>query len=319
MKAAHVLDLDDGPGGGGGAALFRALRVRGVPCTATVVGFLAGGVRGAEPGLHFLHDGLPEDLGKAIPEASRIVLGTRRLAQRLARRSAEDVPVPLRSFCGRPSGVEAVRRAEARDIPVVPFTMLSEAPRRAALMKTYRGSHVLDCEGRLIAARDGEEAWFRLRELERRGRFPAAVVGAPGARRFSCAVVIRNRVAVAAGAVVLDDATPAGRTGLARTVTGRPWIRFVDEVAEILRPDGIHTVEGLLLPGENRPRFTASHPVPPDWLPVAGKDGGLLLSAWLDDAEPDDTIPFVEAGRFYAAVPIDEPVDARTLMERAAP
>ena len=296
-----ILDIDDGPDGGGGAALLQALRRRGVASRGVAGELLVGGLQGEPADVEFAdleawlaaHDDMP----------GRLVAGTRRA-------------VGLMSGIDGPESTLA-RWEQAREaaLAVPPFALIEKTPDRDNLEETFAASHLLSDDGALSAVTDGGAAWLALKRLANDARLPALLVGVPGARLVEVACVVGDGRLLASAAVRIDAVSKTGRVGQCRSLDGKRWRRFARHCAELIEADGFHRVRCLDVHGQSKPRFVDAMAMPPDWLAIAGEEGGELVDAFLGRGSEDDAM-HLAAGITYVAVPVDAPLPLEVLSRR---
>lgn len=306
----HIIDMNDGPDGGGGAALSHALSARGVSHNVWVDDALSSGwpVDCQDVNVCWL----PSDGSKPGIDAKSIVLpGTEDAIALVA--GWKKAPKALSDLLAVPRHVEALLAATSDDMKSVPFALLEETTELDVIEKTFLASHLLYTDGEIAAVTDGGEAWLKIERAHRKKRLPVAAVGAKGALMFQMGLVTRGKKAAAHLALRVDQSYSAWRVAFGRVVEGKHWERLADDTAQLLGKTGFYTVWATMLQGETRPRFITARPTPPDWLSVAGEDGGALVDALLNN-KPLSKSPAPQT--VYSAIPIDTPVTTETLIER---
>ncbi|HGY92943.1 MAG TPA: hypothetical protein ENK43_17405 [Planctomycetes bacterium] len=318
MKRWIVVDASDGPESGGGAALARALRRRGVEHEAWILDSHAGG---APAGSRCVASGALARALKTLDDDSRVVPGSLEALREL--RSAldelgSDAPKSLRRLLDEPSGRAALFAASRWQLPHAPFALI-ERPEREAMKRGFAASHLMGDDGRVRPVADGEAAWFESRALIRGEGAPAVLVGMPGAALHAIAMIVKDGQPAAAGAVVVDEGAPLARAALARSVRPNGLRTFLSKVARRFDVDGIKTVWAVSAPGEEDLLLMTAHPTPPDWLELFGADGGVLVGALLDDdgaRSETKRFPLLSAGLYHASVPVDERLDETLILQR---
>ena len=306
-----IIDMDDGPDGGGGAALSASLSVRGIKHTVWVDDALSSGwpTDTEHASVEWLAD---HEAFRSISDKSLVILGTRAAITHV--NAQKHLPKSLERTLKAPRHIDALRAAHDGNARTVPYALLRDTTDLEVMEQTFLASHLLHADGEMLAVSDGGEAWLKIKRAARAKRLSAAAVGAKGAQMFQLAVVTKGNRCVASVALRVDQAYSAWRVAFGRVVCGKQWDRLADDAAQLMGQPGIYTVWATILDGDKRPQFITARPTPPDWLCVAGPDGGVLVDALLGDKKNKGEQP--PAQRVYSAIPIDTPVTTETLLRR---
>ncbi len=309
----HIIDMDDGPGGGGGAALARVLVANSITHQCWTSSTLSSGWD-ASPETRCIDD---EALAGVMNEAVNddvFVAGTSAALgwlRRVAESAENEISESLSKLIEMPQGVRSLLVAGDAELPVAEYEVLVKAPERKLCSKLFHGGWILTDAGNLIGVANGEEAWYRTSQLFRRGMTMCALVPALQRSLYLGSHYFVDGEIRHAAFLRVDSMRPSWRPALGRTVTGRVWQRAVDEL------DGLNVKHGflqslwLLGAGAKQARFVASSPTPSAWL---GLDSDGIAAAMVGGASNGLTM----ADRYYADAPIDLAISCRTLMERNA-
>jgi hypothetical protein len=242
-----IIDMDDGPDGGGGAALSASLSVRGIKHTVWVDDALSSGwpTDTEHASVEWLAD---HEAFRSISDKSLVILGTRAAITHV--NAQKHLPKSLERTLKAPRHIDALRAAHDGNARTVPYALLRDTTDLEVMEQTFLASHLLHADGEMLAVSDG----------------------------------------------------------------GKQWDRLADDAAQLMGQPGIYTVWATILDGDKRPQFITARPTPPDWLCVAGPDGGVLVDALLGDTKNKGEQP--PAQRVYSAIPIDTPVTTETLLRR---
>lgn len=315
-RLVHVVDLDDGPDGGGGPAMLRVLRSRGVPFRAWAFETLSSGYAAAGDLAHVV----PAEAGIALVDPADIVVAGSARALAFLEEKAHALPKgveppPWALTALLPRHLEALRSAR-HALPVAAVEWHQSAPARLALASSFKRGWILGASGRCRAVTDPEDAWLRLRRWLGGGEERTALVEGAGLRLAAFALTIRDARPAAYAALAVDVMHESWRIALGRTIDGDEWRTFAELVARHVAVDGLF--HGLAIHSNQRgtPRFLTLRPGAPAWIEAAGPDGGCLLDTLLDDAFGPGVLA-VPAGIAIAAVPVDAPLTADELFLRS--
>jgi hypothetical protein len=307
----HIIDMDDGPDGGGGAALSAALSVRGINHRVWVDDALSSGWPHNTDHVEVSWISNADSLGK-ISSKALVIAGTRGAINGASKQNT--LPTSLKDMLKAPRYLDALDSALESDIKTVPFALLVKTTDLEVMEKTFLASHLLYPDGEMASVSDGGDAWLKIERAARGNRLPVAAVGGSGAQMFQLAIVTRGRRCRASIALRVDQAYSAWRVAFGRVVCGKHWDRLADDAARLMGQTGIYTVWATILSGDDLPQFITARPTPPDWLSVAGTDGGILIDALI--GSKDSTCRKPAAQTVYSAIPIDTPVTTETLLGR---
>ena len=309
-----VVDCEDAPHAGGGAALARALARRGIRHRSLAFESLASIPPEVESNGEFIAEADLQVVLREVGPRARVLPGSTRAVRLLSEVALRDpslLSLPLRRALMRPRHQSALAAALVHGLPCAPHRLLREPESGPTYGDPDAPSHLLLPSGVMQAVNSSDEAWFQARRARRAGDGPALGVGRLGARTFQAAIVARRGESRALAVLVLDGVSATGRVSLGRTVDGAVWREFAGKLASSPLMDGFALATACILPGETEPLLMDLRLSWPDWLEVAGPDGGPVLHAALGGKGG-----VVPAGRYYTAVPIDRPLDVDSLIAR---
>lgn len=284
MTRLILIDADDGPEGGAATALGRLARQARI--AHEVLAFEA------------VASGLIE-----LKEAAEIhLVDLDSLAARLARRGEDEIVVPcsrraltalaslaaegrledagLRAMLGddrpwlRPETDEDADEDEEGQKRLAGLLATRrcrlEAPDLRRALDELGPGFLIGPRERLVAVADAEDAWYRLRGLERAGDWPAAFFPARGAALYAASGWVVHGQSLAHGVLRLDAARESWRPAMGRSVAGRTWEAAIDELAAAVAHDGFIESMWLQDDGARRPRLVAWRPLPAAWIDLLG-------------------------------------------------
>ena len=309
----HIIDMDDGPEGGGGAALGRLLTEKGIPHKCWVSSTMSSGwdasvetrCVGDEGLAQVIEDAGPDDMFVPTTRAARFWLAE------VKEKTNVDFPESLARIMAMPVGVRSLLGAANAELPVVGFEVLSKPPERELCSKLFHGGWVLTDLGDLVALENGEEAWYRICQLFRRSTKSCALIPSVGCSLYIGSHLFVDGEARHATFMRVDSMRPSWRLALGRTVSGRVWDRATSELEHLDIKTGFFKSLWLFGAGRKKARFLASEPTPGAWLEI---DGDGLAEALFGSPKRH----IAPSGRYYADAPIDLAITCSTLLERSA-
>ncbi|MFT7617042.1 MAG: hypothetical protein ACI97A_000675 [Planctomycetota bacterium] len=312
-KRFHILDLDDGPDGGGGATLARILSRSGVEHRCWAPSTLSSGWLASSNVVCTSEQDLVNEL-RGGTEAETYVPGTLATLSLLSRvddEFGEDLNSELRGLLRSPWGLESLVEASDDSIQVADHLIFQGIADRKACQPMIGGGWMLTDNGELHSVEDDGEAWYRLNGAMRRDTNKAALIPAMKRHLYLGAHYIGGEDIRQSSFMRVDSMRPSWRPALGRTVDGRPWKRANDDLAELNLASGFWQTAWLFAPGETKASFVASLPVPAAWLQ-------LDEQAWVGALKNPHEFHMTPADRFYADAPIDLAIECQTLLERGA-
>ncbi len=307
----HIVDLDDGPDGGGGAALASMLRRMEIKHQCWTVSPMDSGWQQNSlaqcvdgPGLlEVIEDLGPDDLVVPGTRAALDWLDTLRGDQDASWQSA------LEDLLDSPRGFASLTAAVVAEVPIAEHEVIVSKPDRKLCAKIFHGGWILKPDGVLVAVEDGGEAWFRLASLVRKGVGPCALIPSLGRDLFMGLHYFENENGCHHAFFRADSIRPSWRMTMGRTVEGRVWNRAIDDMTHLKLPSGFFQTLWLNAPGQRKARFVASMPLPSSSLVACERE----LAVAMKSAESGVVTP---SGLYYADAPIDFAIDQSTLLER---
>lgn len=310
-KKIYILDLDDGPDGGGGATLAKVLVNHGIRHESWVPTTMSSGWLQSESVSCTSEEELSTKLCQQQGDVQYIpgthsVLGT---LSRMIEDCGDKLDSGLRQLLGSPRGIESLLRAEREDLPVANHVIVDRRLEENECQAMLAGGWMLDDEGLIHAIEDAGEAWYRNNQAHRSGAKRVALI--PANRRL---LVLGTHYVVDqdirhSSFLRVDSIRPSWRPALGRTVAGRLWQRAEVDFMTLEPAPGFWQSAWLIAPGESTAQFVASMPLPSPWIQIDP-------SAWVEAMQNPRESKMSPADHFYADAPIDMAIDGKTLLAR---
>jgi hypothetical protein len=317
-ERAFIIDIDDGPFGGGGAALLRCLRCRGTPFRAISFDPLSSGYHDTLPGDDVVlvdAESMPErpfDFGSG----ERVFATSTRAIDWLERKAGgarRALPEPLRRQIEVPRHLDLLR-SRSSDLLFAAFEIVEPGAPDDGRFAGFETGFILSADGRVRRVQGPLALWYELRRSHRGGDSPVAVIPSSGLRAYLFAVVVDARHLTASAVLAADALHESWRPALARSVDGRLWHRFAEDLAAFIAAEGIFHGIALAKVDGSAPRLLSMRPGVPSWIEIAGRDGGGLVDAML--GKKSAAPRHVPADRTFSSVPIDAPIRPEDIIAR---
>ena len=305
----HLVDMDDGPDGGGGVALAAALSRAGIEHKCWCFSTLASGWTDGTAA-ELIRDTDADAFRKRFDSEDVLVPGTLRALSWLAGSGIDDDQgASIHESvldCVEPVGT--LVEAGKAGVPLVEHELVMAKPVRRICAEQFHGGWILDERGYVHSVADGEEAWFRISAMRRKGSRRCALIPRLGRFLFAGCHLFRDGDVALSSWMRVDSMRPSWRPALGRTVSGRIWTRAAHDLTALeIREGFVHSLWAWNA-AHKKARLVALLPLPAPWLAAVQEE---LVAALQGDGPVESP-----ADRCYADAPIDLALTENTLMER---